>query len=79
MNLKRFAMLVDKMRGAQRVYFRDRSPRNLSAAKNLEATVDETLRAILRQERSLFDALDEQENTQGEPFDETASGNPRDE
>lgn len=42
-NLRAFLDLVDKMRNAQRLYFRNRDARSLSTAKTLERRVDKAI------------------------------------
>jgi len=41
---EKFLREVEKMREAQKVYFRQRSPSSLSAAKYLEKTVDNMIK-----------------------------------
>ena len=56
MTIQEFVDLVSRMRAAQKVYFRDRTPYALSQSKQLERAVDEAVREISQTEKqaSLF-------------------------
>lgn len=55
-NLRSFLDLVDKMRAAQRSYFRNRDSRSLATAKSLEGKVDRAISNFRESEKqqSLF-------------------------
>lgn len=55
-NLRAFLDLVDKMRAAQRAYFRKRDNSSLAAAKTLEGRVDKAILNFRESEKqnSLF-------------------------
>lgn len=54
MTLKELAELVDRMRVAQRAYFRTRKPDVLEESKRLEREVDEAIKSILNTQPKLF-------------------------
>lgn len=49
-----FYSLVERMRQAQRAYFRGKQPSDLALARQLEREVDAALRAEHSRQRSLF-------------------------
>lgn len=48
--LKKFAEAVQKMRDAQKVYFKTRAPQTLQLSKECEKKIDDTVKEILRKE-----------------------------
>ena len=61
MELKQFALEVQKMRNAQKNYFRTRTYAALNESKRLESQIDKTVQEILEnpenKEPSLFDIV----------------------
>jgi hypothetical protein len=62
MDLWEFVELVQQMRTAQKLYFRERTPRTLAAAKSLEHEVDRVIERLThpRAEVTLFDLIEGQ-------------------
>ncbi len=54
-DLEMLATLVRQMRARQRAYFAQKRPADLSASRELEKQVDELLRRLTGEQRSLFD------------------------
>lgn len=54
MTVQELAELVEKMRNAQREFFRTRSASALQVSKRLEKQVDNACQAILTPQRTLF-------------------------
>lgn len=52
--LKKFTLLVQEMRDAQKAYFRTRNPTHLEMSKQLEKQVDRMVREILDDQSKLF-------------------------
>lgn len=60
MTLQELAKQIKAMRDAQRKYFRDRSPQNLNASKDLERRLDQDVADVLDEKGpSLYDDVRE--------------------